>query len=382
MNDDVLALLRDRNPVPIEPPAPPIEVLLARRDWQEARSGTDTSRDTAERPRRLPRTFVPAAAMAVSLALVVLVGFVVLSGHGRPTATNTGAGHPTTGPVVRPLRSRLRGGGDPAADVLLGRNVFYPYAPRISSVLEARLNALTIAAANAHFPIKVALIASKFDLGTAAQLLGRPQAYARYLDLEISLHRSRSLIVVMRNGYGVRGLTAAATAAAATLPLPRGDTSNDLAQAAIHAIETLAAAAGHPLHAPAGSPSQSQAPPGLAGAKPIAQITLRSPAPSITTSGTVDEVVRNGQYGIVVHASGLAANTRHNAYAVWLYTSGSPSKLLGFVSPGVTADGHLTTAGPLPKNASKYDEILITLETNSNPRAPGRIVLAGKATFR
>jgi hypothetical protein len=381
MNDDVLALLRDRNPVPIEPPPPPIEALLARRDWQEARSGADTPRGTAERPLRVPRTFVSAAAMAVSLALVVLVGFVVLAGHGRPTATNTGAGHPTTGPIVRPLRSRLRGGGDPAADVLLGRNVFYPYAPRISPVLEARLNALTIAAANAHFPIKVALIASKFDLGTAAQLLGRPQAYARYLDLEISLHRLRPLLIVMRNGYGVYGLPAAATAAAATLPLPRGDTSNDLAQAAINAIETLAAAAGHPLSGAAGPPSPSQALP-LAGAKTIAQIKLRPPTPNIAASGTVDEVVRNGQYGIVVHASGLAANTRHNAYAVWLDTSGSPSKLLGFVNPGVTADGHLTTAGPIPKNASKYGEILITLETNSSPRAPGTIVLSGKATFR
>jgi hypothetical protein len=382
MNDDVLALLRDRNPVPIEPPAPPIELVLARRDWQEARSGTDTSHGTAEGPRRLPRTFAPAAAMAASLALVVLVVFVVLSGHGRPTATNTGVGHPTTGPIVRPLRSRLRGGGDPAADVLLGRNVFYPYAPRISPVLEARLNALTIAAANAQFPIKVALIASKNDLGTAAQLLGRPRAYARFLDLEISLHRSRSLIVVMGNGYGVRGLPAAATGAAATLPLPRGDTSNDLAQAAINAIETLAAAAGHPLHVPAGSPSPSQALPGLTGAKTIAQIKLRSPTPNTTASGTVDEVLRNGQYSIVVHASGLAANTRRNAYAVWLYTSASPSELLGFVNPGVTADGHLTTAGPLPKNASKYDQILIALETDNNPRAPGRIVLSGKATFR
>jgi hypothetical protein len=382
MNDDVLALLRDRNPVPVEPPAPPIEVVLAHRDEQEARSGVDTPTMTAERHGWRLRPLAPPAGIAASVALVVFVGFVVLAGHGRPRATTPGAGHHAARPIVRPLPSLLRSGGDPANDVLLGRNVFYPYAPRVSPVLEGQLNGLTTAAAKAHFPIKVALIAHKTDLGLAAQLLGRPQAYARYLDLEISLHRPVPLLVVMRNGYGLEGLPAAATAAAARLTQPRGDASNDLAQAAINAIETLAAAAGHPLHVPAGSPSPSQALPGLTGAKTIAQIKLRSPTPNTTASGTVDEVLRNEQYSIVVHASGLAANTRHNAYAVWLYTSGTSSERLGFVNPGVGAAGKLTTAGDLPKNASKYDEVLITLETNANPRAPGRIVLAGKATFR
>jgi hypothetical protein len=77
----------------------------------------------------------------------------------------------------------------------------------------------------------------------------------------------------------------------------------------------------------------------------------------------------------------MAANTKRNAYAVWLYKPGSISKLLGFVSPRVGADGQLRTAGALPKGAQKYDELLITLETNPSPRAPGRVVLTGYGKF-
>ncbi len=51
----------------------------------------------------------------------------------------------------------------------------------------------------------------------------------------------------MKDGYGVEGLPAAATAAAAKLPKPQGDTSSDLAQAALTAVQRLAAAAGHPI---------------------------------------------------------------------------------------------------------------------------------------
>src|SRR5438105_1386416 len=55
--------------------------------------------------------------------------------------------------------------GDPASDVLLGENVFYPYSPPVSASLQKSLNATTAAAKRSGFPIKVALIASPVDLG-------------------------------------------------------------------------------------------------------------------------------------------------------------------------------------------------------------------------
>jgi thiol-disulfide isomerase/thioredoxin len=142
------------------------------------------------------------------------------------------------------------GNGDPASDVLLfdRQNVFYPYLPATAGALRSRLNAATSAVGRKGFPIKVALIASKIDLGIIPQLLGKPQAYANYLDAEISLKHKEPLLVVMKDGYGVEGLSAAATAGAAKLSAPTGGTPSELAAAALSAVAKLSAAAGHPLH--------------------------------------------------------------------------------------------------------------------------------------
>ena len=107
--------------------------------------------------------------------------------------------------------------GDPASDVLLGENVFYPYSPPVSAPLQKSLNATTAAAKRAGFPIKVALIASPVDLGVIPDLFGKPQKYAEFLDQEISFRGKQPLLVVMPAGYGVQGLSPSATSAAASL---------------------------------------------------------------------------------------------------------------------------------------------------------------------
>ena len=123
--------------------------------------------------------------------------------------------------------------GDPASDVLIGENVFYPYSPAVSASLQKTLNAETAAANRAHFPLKVALIQSPVDLGAIPTLFGKPEQYAAFLDQEISfLNMKQLLLVVMPNGYGVQGLGQAATTAAASLSKPRSGQSDDLARAA------------------------------------------------------------------------------------------------------------------------------------------------------
>ena len=97
--------------------------------------------------------------------------------------------------------------GDPASDVLLGQNVFYPYQPPVSKSVAATLNAETAAAKRAGFPLKVALIASPVDLGVIPDLFGKPQKYADFLDQEISFQGKQPLLVVMAAGYGVQGLS-------------------------------------------------------------------------------------------------------------------------------------------------------------------------------
>ena len=149
--------------------------------------------------------------------------------------------------VAAATAGAARADGDPASDVLLGENVFYPYSPAVSQSLQNALNAETAAASRAHFPLKVALIDSPSDLGVIPELFGQPQKYADFLDAEISFQGKQLLLVVMPSGYGVRGLSPAATKAAASLAPPRGRTSEDLARAAIVAVRRLAAAAGHSI---------------------------------------------------------------------------------------------------------------------------------------
>jgi MYXO-CTERM domain-containing protein len=139
------------------------------------------------------------------------------------------------------------GDGDPASDVLLGQNVFYPYTPTTSAAVQKTLNAETAAAKKAGFPVKVALIGAPVDLGVIPNLFGKPQEYADFLDQEISFQGKQVLLVVMAAGYGTQGMNAAATSAAASLPKPTGTTPTELATAAVTAVDKLAAAAGHPL---------------------------------------------------------------------------------------------------------------------------------------
>ncbi|HEY8626586.1 MAG TPA: hypothetical protein VIL82_11320 [Solirubrobacteraceae bacterium] len=146
------------------------------------------------------------------------------------------------------------GDGDPASDVLLGENVFYPYAPAVPSTIQKTLNAETAAALKNKYPIKVALIASPIDLGVIPDLFGKPQKYADFLDQEISFRTKQPLLVVMSTGYGVQGLTGAGSAAVSRLAKPAGKTSGDLAEAAIAAVARISAAAGHPLGPVPGAP--------------------------------------------------------------------------------------------------------------------------------
>jgi hypothetical protein len=119
---------------------------------------------------------------------------------------------------------------------------------------------------------------------------------------------------------------------------------------------------------------------GTTGAKVIAQVNLKPPgsATGTKTPAGVAEVLQSGtSTGIALLAQNMPANTKHNAYAVWLYNSNSDSRLLGFVSPGVGSNGKLSTEGPLPTDASSFKELVVTIETQAKPKTPGQIVLIG-----
>jgi hypothetical protein len=128
---------------------------------------------------------------------------------------------------------------------------------------------------------------------------------------------------------------------------------------------------------PTSSPSRTA---GATTATPVAQINLLSPNGSKTIAGIAEVLKQGNNTAIAIVGQGLPANTKHNAYAVWLYNAPSDAVRLGFVNPGVGKNGRLETTGPLPTNAAHFKQLLLTIETNANPKQPGQIVLQGNLT--
>ncbi len=141
--------------------------------------------------------------------------------------------------------------GDPASDVLLGQDVFLPYSA-ISQSVERQLYAVTAAARQAGFPLKIALIGAKTDLGVLPTLFAHPEKYARYLTYEVAGVVNGPVLVVMPDGFGLAAQgKALSTATLSRVPIGHG--TDGLGLAAVAATRRLAAAAGHPLPASATS---------------------------------------------------------------------------------------------------------------------------------
>jgi hypothetical protein len=139
-----------------------------------------------------------------------------------------------------------RADGDPASDYLITQDTFFPYQPNLVSPNVAAAVKLTAARARAAgFPIKVAVIGSASDLGAVPDLFGKPQAYADFLDREISYNKKAMLLVVMPQGFGVAA--AGPPSVLAGESVPGGSGGDRLARAAIPAVGALAAHAGHPI---------------------------------------------------------------------------------------------------------------------------------------
>jgi hypothetical protein len=137
-----------------------------------------------------------------------------------------------------------RADGDPASDYLLSTSLFE--TPGVPSADDAKLRAV-IAAANAGgFTIRVALISTRYDMGSVDALFRRPRQYARFLGQELYFVYKGRLLVVMPNGYGVsRGGKPVPSAQRLVDRLPSpGPGGHALATGATAAVRRLAAAAG------------------------------------------------------------------------------------------------------------------------------------------
>ena len=95
-----------------------------------------------------------------------------------------------------------RADGDPASDVLATQSLFLPQDAGIPLPQQSQLTGLLQASASSGYPIRVAIIATKADLGSVTELWRQPQTYARFLGQELSLVYRGPLLVVMPGGYG------------------------------------------------------------------------------------------------------------------------------------------------------------------------------------
>jgi hypothetical protein len=146
--------------------------------------------------------------------------------------------------------------GDPASDVLASQPLFLPSDAGVPAARQAQLSALLAAARRGGYPIRVALIASKTDLGSVTGLWRSPRNYAKFLGQELSLVNQRPLLVVMPNGFGLSGppqTVASGESALQGIQISAG--GGGLATAALSAVGRLAAAAGHQLPTPHAAPA-------------------------------------------------------------------------------------------------------------------------------
>jgi Sigma-70, region 4 len=110
--------------------------------------------------------------------------------------------------------------------------------------------------------------------------------------------------------------------------------------------------------------------------KVLGQANMSPPSGSGAAKGAALIVQEGNAIGVILEASGLAPNS-HNAYAVWLSNAPTDSVRVGFVNQSVGKNGRLETGGALPAGYARYKDILLTLETQNNPKTPGPIVLEG-----
>jgi hypothetical protein len=133
--------------------------------------------------------------------------------------------------------------GDPASDYLQSQDVYTPYSlPALpaASVLASSVKRSFVRG----FRIKVAVIATPFDLGSITGLFGKPKLYARFLGTELGQFYVGPLLIAMPSGFGIYDGGRSTTAEARVLARLKPDASsaNALVTSAAAAVKTLLAA--------------------------------------------------------------------------------------------------------------------------------------------
>ena len=79
----------------------------------------------------------------------------------------------------------------------------------------------------------------------------------------------------------------------------------------------------------------------------------------------------------MIVAAGMTANTKHDAYAVWLFNSGGSARSSASSIPASARTAALQTERRAADQRAQFKQMLVTLETQAKPKTPGTIVLQG-----
>jgi hypothetical protein len=131
--------------------------------------------------------------------------------------------------------------GDPASDVLLVNTIYFP-AEGVTDVPEREAKQALAAAKSRGYTIRLALIATKTDLGLVPGLFRKPRQYAEFLWKELSFSYRGRLLVVMPNGFGfyAAGGKGVDEAQAKLKKIAIGDGSDAVTHAGASGIRVLA----------------------------------------------------------------------------------------------------------------------------------------------
>ena len=117
------------------------------------------------------------------------------------------------------------------------------------------------------------------------------------------------------------------------------------------------------------------------GAQPrvVAQINLTPPEGSGESNlkGVAQIAESEGQRAVALIAEGFEpAKESGPFYAIWLYSTEDKFKFLGF-PPQPRKNGRIATSFAYPEDARDYDLLIITRESEKQPKQPGEILLQG-----
>lgn len=144
------------------------------------------------------------------------------------------------------IPSAARADGDPASDYLLSQALFNPPDSGVPPAYATQLMSVIQNAKLGGYEIRVALIATRYDMGSVTILFKQPERYARFLGKELYFLYKGRVLVVMPNGLGfaVGGVkNAAGQAIVARIPPPRSS-AVAMATGAERAVVRLAAQKG------------------------------------------------------------------------------------------------------------------------------------------